>query len=210
MRRVGLYLILGIIFAIISYALLQELSPFNQQKIEELIESKEIEEEDFEKLNNEIDIVIQRGLIFNYLSENAYIVAFCILLSIFCLFVSIHLVLDKIFFKNFYENASHFDALRRGFLLILSIALFIFAKLSRAETYVLILLVIVPIVIEVVIKVYFKKEAVELDKPTERVIRNESKEGKHISYEDALSDLDHVNPEKKFTDRNTSDHEEHS
>lgn len=205
MRRVGLYLILGIIFALISFFLLQELSPFNPLKIEELIQSEEIEEGDFIRLNNEIDNLIDRGLIVSYLSENAYIVFFCIILSILFLFISIHLIIDKLFFKNFYENASHFDAVRRALLLGISIGLLVFAKLSNAEIYVFLLLVIIPLLIEIVFKMYFQRELPLPKELPHKPLRRIEEDGKHISYEDALSDLRHIDPEIKrniSTDRN--------
>ena len=196
MRRVALYLFLGIIFSVLSFYLIQELSPFDTQKLEEIVE---------------IQNIIDRGLVFSYLSENAYIIGGSILASIFFIFISIHLFIDKLFFKNFYENASSFDAIRRGFLLILAIVFLIFSKLSKAENYVLILIVLLPFLLEFVYVFYFKKENFENTEELPEEVEENRIDGKHISYEETISELDRFNykkdlgEESESIDKNTSD-----
>lgn len=192
MRKVILYLIIGVLLILAAYFLSRELSPLNLEKLEELILAEEIQAGDVEKLNEEINELISRGLIMSYLSENAYVIVLCALGGIFFLFISIHLVIDKIFFKNFYENPSTFDAVRRGLFFVGAIALLLFSKLNNAEPYVMGLIIVVPILIEVVIKLYFKKPPEE-KKVEEEVVEKEH-EGKHISFEDAMDNLEGVAP----------------
>jgi|SRR5690606_23158868 len=209
MRRVVIYLIIGIFFGLIAYFLIHELSPFKMELLHELVESEGIAKGDFASLNSEIQNLIDRGLILSFLSENAYIVGFCILASIFFIFTAIHLVIDKVFFKNFYENPSHFDALRRGFLLVLSLALAVFAKLSRAEVYIILLIFIVAILGEVVFVMYFKDrkrtednlengESNEFNSSDQHVGKDTS--DKHISYEEFLESMERFG----VRDKNTS------
>ncbi len=118
--------------------------------IQQLVIEKGIGPDDTKKLDAEIQTLIDKGLIINYLSTNAYLLAFSLLASILCFFVCIHLFFDKLFFKNFYENASLFIAIRRGLLLCLSIGAMVIFRLYRVETYVLFLVPVAALTIEAV------------------------------------------------------------
>lgn len=116
--------------------------------VQQLIVDKDIGPDDGKLLNEEIRSLIDRGLIINYLSSNAYLLAISLLASVMCFFVCIHLFIDKLFFKNFYENASIFIAMRRGLLLCISIGAIVLFNLYRVESYVLFLVPIAAVTIE--------------------------------------------------------------
>lgn len=203
MRRVLLYLIFGISFISLGVFLVGELSPFDSSKIEELIVSENIVSGDIESLNQRLSEIEERGLLINYLSENAYIVGGIILLGIFMLFTGIHLVVDKIFFKNFYEKPSHFDALRRALLLCLSITALAYSKLTNSDEILYILSILTPIMFEIVFKLYFKK-APQIEIEEKEVQKSEkTAKGAHISYEETISDIERFSRVNSVRDKNT-------
>jgi hypothetical protein len=192
LRKVLLYTIIGTLLLITAYFLSRELSPLNLDKIEELILTEEIPSGDKEALNKAINELFERGIIVSYLSENAYVIVLSGLFGIFFLFVAIHLVIDKIFFKNFYETPSSVTAIRRGFLLVLTLGFLIFAKLNKAEGYLYLLIIIVPILLEIVVRLSINKKEVVRDEALDDPIVSEQADGKHISYEDAFTNLEGV------------------
>jgi len=150
MKQFVIFLVIGIFFALFSKYIVSspDIPPLNMDMVQQIITDKGIGPDDAKKLDEEIQNLIDRGLIINYLSTNAYLLAFSILASILCFFVCIHLFVDKLFFKNFYERASLFIAIRRGLLLCLSIGAIILFKLYKVETYVLFLVPIAALTIE--------------------------------------------------------------
>lgn len=205
MRRVLIYLVFGITFISIGLFLAGELSPFDTSKIEELIISENIVSGDLETLNSKLSEIEERGLLLNFFSENAYIVGGIILLGIFMLFAGIHLVIDKIFFKNFYEKPSHFDALRRAFLLIISITSLAYSKITNADEILFVLSILTPIMFEIVFKLYFKKDN-QIEVKEKEVVRSKNVgDGNHISYEETINDIERFSRVNNFKDRNTRD-----
>ncbi|MEP7103941.1 MAG: hypothetical protein ABI721_04515 [Candidatus Dojkabacteria bacterium] len=152
MRHFFVFFIVGVFFAFIARYMIvsPDISPLNLDMVQKLIEEKNIGVDDSKQLNAEIQSLIDRGLILSYLSPNAYLLAVSILASIFCFFSSIHLFVDKLFFKNFYEKASLFNATRRGLLLCISIGAVVYLRLYRVEDYVLILVPIAAVAIEAI------------------------------------------------------------
>lgn len=203
MRRVLLYLIFGISFISLGVFLVGELSPFDSSKIEELIVSENIVSGDIESLNQRLSEIEERGLLINYLSENAYIVGGIILLGIFMLFTGIHLVVDKIFFKNFYEKPSHFDALRRALLLCISITALAYSKLTNSDEILYILSILTPIMFEIVFKLYFKKAPQIVIEEKEVQKSENTAKGAHISYEETISDIERFSRVNSVRDKNT-------
>lgn len=195
MRKVFLYIIIGSLLLAAAYFLSKELSPFNLDKLEELVQTEEIPSGDKDALNTAINELFDRGIIISYLSENAYVIIFSALAGIFFIFVALHLVVDKIFFKNFYETPSSLVAIRRGFLFVSAIGFLIFAKLNKAEAYVIVLIIIVPILLEIVIRLSTNKKEIEEDVVENEPVKETKEDGKHISYEDAFTNLEGVSQE---------------
>lgn len=158
LKKVFILTTIGLVLLALSYYLMQSFSPFKQEKLEELIESKEIEEEDIETLNSEINIIIKDGFILDYLSSNAYLTFGLILASVLCLFSSLHLTIDKLFFKKFYEVPSLFDAVRRGIWISLSLGLMFYLKLFGSDIYTLLSVPIAAFILEVFFTIYLRKE----------------------------------------------------
>lgn len=140
--------VIGIFFVFSTNYIFVNLSPLNLDKVQELAEEKGIEEEEWDRLDDEIDLVINEKNIFPYLTPDAYLglVSFC--LSIFCIFFSFHVVIDKIFFKKFYEKPSLYNAARRGLILVITIVAIICLKLYKVNTQTLIAVGLLGIAIE--------------------------------------------------------------
>lgn len=161
MRQTIIWLVLGIMILAFTRVFVGSISPFKEGNLNELIQSKEIGPEEWEKLNTEINIAIERGLIFEYLSVNAYIGAFLVSLSLFCIFTSIHLSIDKLFFKDFYVRASLFDATRRSFLFVLAINGIIYLLLYNTEIYVVLVTPLLALIVEILFTKYVKEVFVQ-------------------------------------------------
>ncbi len=157
MKRVGIFLSLGIFLLLIARYFFENFPPYNIVQLQHLVEANNIQPGDWESLNDAIDVLIEKNQILNYLSNNAYIAAGILLAAIFSLFVAVHLVIDKFFFKNFYEKASLFDAVRRGFLVCVALGLTIYLKLYGIEIQTIIFVDIFILAIEILFFVYVKQ-----------------------------------------------------
>ncbi len=149
LQRFIICLIIGTSLSILSFYMLTKLSPFKADKVMDLIEEKQIDKNDWELLNEELSNLVEQGLIFDYLSSNAYLVFVLMLSSLFFYFVGIHLAIDKLFFKKFYENPLLMDAVRRGIICCLIIILLIYGKLYLLDIYTLLAIPVVALALEV-------------------------------------------------------------
>lgn len=156
MRKVLIFLVIGIFFAGVSVYIFQTFSPFDPVALNELIHAKEISPGDWETLNAELSVLITNGAIMSYLSSNALLGGFTILAALFCFFNVLHLGIDKLFFKNFYEPPALFDALRRGALFVIGVAAVVYMKLVLIDPYVVILVPVILIIGEIIFGVYLK------------------------------------------------------
>lgn len=167
-RKIVIFIILGLFLMGIAYYFLINLSPFDQQKINELISEKNIQEGEYEELVNELQILVGEGRIIEYLNVNAVAASLIILIAIFFFFIAVHLFLDKLFFKKFFENPSLALAIRRGLLFVLGIGLIIYLRLRLFTIQELVLVPITLIFIEIGISLFIndyskrgKKETLE-------------------------------------------------
>lgn len=121
------------LFALTAY-LLTILNPFDEAAISELISSQSIKSStEFIELIKEL---IAKGLVTDYLNfKNILIISATGLAAIICLFFVIHLIVDKLFIKKFYEQPSMFNAGRRGVMVALAIAGIVISKVYGGEWY---------------------------------------------------------------------------
>src|SRR5260221_10858807 len=157
MKRVIVALTIGVFLLIIFKYIIDNISPFNAIEVQKLIEVNQIRTGDWDTLNKVINDLISKGEIFKYLSLYAYLAVIVFCVGIGSIFTAIHLTIDKIFFKNFFESASLFDAVRRSMFLSVGIVALIYLKLLGVETYVLILTPIVLLALEIVFTLSFRK-----------------------------------------------------
>lgn len=151
MKNVLIFTILGGFFSLILFYILKEFSPFELSKIDELIRMNAILPGEWDKLNVLIQQQITKGLIFQYLSSTAYVAFGVALAAIFSFITALHLFFDKLFFRSYYENPSVYNATRRSFLIVITLGLVFYMKLSFLETQTIILVPIAALVLEIII-----------------------------------------------------------
>jgi len=150
MKLVFVFLTISIFFLFTSIFIVNNFSPFDMQKVEELVSDSKISENSPEQLDQEIQSLVSQGLIFDYLSNNAYLAIFVSAASLTCFIACIHLFIDKVFFKSLWQKPSVFNALRRSILLSISILIIIYLKFLRVELLTLLLIPASAIVIEII------------------------------------------------------------
>jgi hypothetical protein len=156
MKRVVILLALGLFLLFIARYFFLNFSPFNLNQIQHLVEANNIKPGEWDILNNTIQTLIDKNQVLNYLSNNAY-VAFGIFISgVFCIFIGLHLIIDKFFFKNFYEKASIFDAVRRGVLFCTAACVNLYLKLYGLDIQTILLINVFILAIELFFFIYIK------------------------------------------------------
>lgn len=157
LRQTTIIFFIGFIIGIVGLVYVQNISPFKTAKISELIEEKQIGEDQEDKLNNEVRKLFEQGLILDYLSPNVFLGFTIFLTSFSCFFLSIHLLIDKLFFKKFFEKASYFDGVRRGILFSICLGVMLYLKLLALGLEIF-LVPLVFIMIEVIFFRFFKED----------------------------------------------------
>ncbi len=161
-RNISILTILSIAFFGLAGFFMTINSPFNNQKLQEYAIEQEIEEDNFDGLLTEIDSLIEKGIILEYLSTNALVALFLIIIAVTFLVASMHYFLDKLFFKEFYENASIFDAIRRGFVVSALISVSFYLRLINGRPEEILLSLFIIILIEFLFSVVLKKPILEV------------------------------------------------
>jgi hypothetical protein len=113
MRKVLASIIIGLFLGVLFAYLVGNLSPWNETAVFSYLEkydiSKGVEFEQF------IDESIRAGLIFDFLNIGNIVILALIGSSAFIsFFCTVHMVIDKLFFKKFWQEPDHGIAIRRG------------------------------------------------------------------------------------------------
>ncbi len=150
MRKYFILLILSIFFAGVTYYLLQTLNPFDVEKINQLAASQNITVvQELKEVQAEL---IQKGLILEYLDIRHLIIILLVgSLSIISAFTFLHIVVEKIVFRKFYQQPAVYTAVRRGSLLCLAIVTTIIYRFYAAEIYLTLVTWLLLFVLEVII-----------------------------------------------------------
>ncbi len=150
MKNALIFTILGGFFTLILIYILKEFSPFDANKINELITSNAINPGDWDKLNEVIRGIVDKGLIFQYLTNVTYLAFGVFLAAILSFCTALHLFLDKLFFKSYYDAPSLYNSIRRAVLITAVIGLVIYMRLSVIESSVIILVPVSALIIEII------------------------------------------------------------
>lgn len=135
MKHAFIVFLVGIFLIIIGVNITQKVLPFSEDEMIAFAEEKGFLTDN--ELINGLDELIDRGLIFRMIDSKS-LTAFLLVWSsaIICIFASIHLAIDKFFFKQFYQPPNAFMAYRRGGLIALSLlGLFFLRMLDSLEWY---------------------------------------------------------------------------
>ncbi len=135
MKHVIILLILGAFLLLIGIYILHNVDPISKDKILEYSETQGFLT-DNEVIDN-IDQLIEKGMIFRMLDpKNIFAFLLVFSSSFICFFSAIHISIDKMFFKKFYETPNVLAAYRRGILICLcSVGIFFLKLISSLTTY---------------------------------------------------------------------------
>ena len=128
MRRVAfVWLIFFFFLGVLIYIGLFQ-NPFNQTKLLEFATNKGISTDN--AILNAVPYFIDTGLIWDVLEIRIFIAAVVAFFgAIVFLVAGIHLLIDKLFLRKFFEEPAMFSAFRRGFLISMVIIFPIFFRL---------------------------------------------------------------------------------
>lgn len=162
LRNLTVLIILSIAFFAITYFFVSNNSPFNLEKIQEFAVEQEVDEEDFITLESLIHDLVEEGKITRYFSNNAFVGGVIFALAVSMLFGATHFFIDKLFFREFYDNASLFDAVRRGVFFGFGLIILLYLKLKGSELLEIIISAVVIIMIEVLFTKFLKAKILEM------------------------------------------------
>jgi hypothetical protein len=151
MRHVLILFILGIFLSLIGIYISTNISPFYEERIIEYAKGAGYLTDN--ELVDGIDLLIKRGLIFRMLDSKNMIAFILVWSSAFvCFFTGLHLSIDKILFKKFYESPNISQAYRRGiFIAIIFIGLFFLRLVESLYWYNALAIILLMFFIEILI-----------------------------------------------------------
>lgn len=150
------YIIISTIIAIFASALfiylLNTISPFNDAVIENYIDKFSID--NGSEFNQFIDESIKAGVILDYLDlKNVMILHVILFISLTSTLATIHMVIDKIFFKKFFESPDWTSSVRRSAIIPAVLFLINFFRVLGAfglfYIFIILLIVIILVLIEI-------------------------------------------------------------
>lgn len=113
MKKIGATIIIAFVSGVLFFYFINNLTVWNQSKIEEYIERFDIKtNEDFRDFIQESE---EAGIIFDYLNlRNVIIVHLIGLIAAISSLALVHMIVDKLFFKKFFEEPNVYTAVRRA------------------------------------------------------------------------------------------------
>ncbi|MDQ6985551.1 MAG: hypothetical protein Q9M76_04610 [Candidatus Dojkabacteria bacterium] len=136
------------VFSLFTKYIFTNFPPFDIDKIQQLAIDKGIEEDDFDSLNEEIDLLIEEKEVLNYATNNLYLGGLSLTIAIFFYIISIHIALDKLFFKKFFEEPKYFVAARRSLIISTTFISILFLNLNGVDRNTLLGILALAILIE--------------------------------------------------------------
>jgi hypothetical protein len=171
-----IFTIFALFFGGLSYYFLTSVSPFDLDKMQQLAEENVIEEEEWEQLDFQIEYLIERNIILEYLSSDAYIGIVSVALTLVFAFAAIHIVIDKLLFKKFFEKPSLFNALRRGLFIGGTLLAVLYAKLYGMDYYTIAAIPAFVFVVELWISLYIVNAVRKKFKKIKEISSGENKD----------------------------------
>lgn len=133
LRAIIVFISVGIGFLLMTQYVFVNLNPLHQEELNNMIEREEIQNNRWELLDAEIIDLVERGLILDYVNSNAYVGFGLVGLSVGSFFGALHIGIDKLFFRKFYEEPSISDSVRRSLEVSIFIGSAIVLRLSAVQ-----------------------------------------------------------------------------
>lgn len=134
MRIAVISLLIALFFTGMTYYFFTEVSPFQEQKVQELIEANEIKPGEEDRLYFELEFIIERGLVTEYLSANAYVGFFSGIIAVSLFFYFLYLIFDKLFFKTMIDPPNFAIGAIRSFEFGFAWGIFLLLKIQGIDT----------------------------------------------------------------------------
>lgn len=168
MKYSFLSLIIGLILIGSAFFLVQNgnVSPFEVSKLQSVIDTNQIGENDYEVFDEAIDDLIRSGQIDEYLNTSSvFIFLITVSLGLSMFFFGVHTILDKLFFKKFFEKPNYKVAFRRSLLLTGTIVGIMILRYYRVEWNSVVLIYPFVLIVELTF-IYFtsSSKSEEIDK----------------------------------------------
>ncbi len=158
MKKVLISLTIGVFSIVLFLYLVDTLSPWNEVILREYIEKFSIDSGT--EFNEFIDDSINAGIIFDYLNlKNVFILFGFGFTAAVSFLASLHMFVDKLFFKKFYEDPNTTTAIRRSIWVPLLFSIITVVRLVTAFNlfYLVILGSIVLLIILIEVAFFGKK-----------------------------------------------------
>lgn len=118
MRQTVIIFIAAVLFLLLFGYITQNLSPWNQTEVKSAILNYNLKSDD--EFNLFIQDALNYGQISRFLDARNILIWVIVLgVSVVLAFAAVHLFLDKLFFRKFYEKPSMLYAVRRGIIFYL-------------------------------------------------------------------------------------------
>jgi Ca2+/Na+ antiporter len=173
MKYSFLSLIIGLILIAGAFLLIQKgnVSPFEVSKLQSLIDTNQIGENDYDTFDESLDDLIKSGQIDTYLNTSSIVIfLITISLGLAMFFFGVHTILDKLLFKKFFEKPNYKVALRRSFLLTGTLVGIMVLRYYRLEWNSVVLIFPFVLIVELTV-IYFtsSSKSEEIDKKEEQI-----------------------------------------
>ncbi len=132
-RKIMLVIIIGLVFLLFGAFLSYTSSPFKEDVINDVIIKNQITEDTVNLLEDYIQDQITKGLIFDIVSRNFYLVWGLIGVGVVFIIAGVHMFIDKLFFKKFYEPPYIIPAFRRAILFVIAVSITFVAKFINLQ-----------------------------------------------------------------------------
>ncbi len=173
MKYSFLSLIIGLILIAGAFLLVQKgnVSPFEVPKLQEYINTNQIGENDYEEFDKAIDDLIKSGQIEKYLNTSSIVIfLITVSLGLSLFFFGVHTIIDKLFFKKFFEKPNFKVAVRRSVILTGTVIGIMVLRFYRLEWNSVVLVFPFVLIVELTI-IYFSSSSKveEIDKKEEQI-----------------------------------------
>lgn len=168
MKKVVISTVVFVFSLILLLYLYQSISPWNTDLINDYIEKFSIDTgREFEEF---IDDSIKAGIIFDYLDiKNVLILHIFTFLTITSFISTIHMFVDKLFFKKFFEEPDVSVAIRRSIWVSIILFMFNFIRVFGVLSIFYIVIVLIVIIIIILVELSFAKKNTIVEKEVEGV-----------------------------------------
>lgn len=144
-------LILGIFLFVTGIYTINTINPLNTDKINALIEERGILKNQKEEFENLVQSILSGPNVSAFLSASFATVVLIITVSCGLIFGGLHLVIDKLFFKKFFEPPLYVSAIRRSIMVVTGMLGYFYIKIMYLNPAFFFILLLAFLIIELLV-----------------------------------------------------------